>query len=97
MVSCMTSLTGTMVRLQNAYANANDTIKLFSIQMQMSMHLVIVITIVIMTDYRKICHDNNRIVCVSVSVHITQPQLLSKSHNHLLVYIQQCILHMTCI
>ena len=50
-----------MVRLQNAYANANDTITLFSFQMQMSMHQVIVTKIVIMTDFRKlICHDNNR-------------------------------------
>ena len=47
-----------IVRLRNAYANANDTITLNSIQMQMSMHQVIVTAIVIMAD-DKICHDND--------------------------------------
>ena len=76
------------MRLRNAYANANDTITLNSIQMQMSMHQVIVTAIVIMAD-DKICHDNdsgddnlmhahlhlNRKYCciVCVSVRISQP------------------------
>ena len=49
----------TMVRLQNGYTNANDTITLFSIQMHMSMHDVVVTGIVIMTDLIKVYHDNN--------------------------------------
>ena len=48
-----------MVRLRNAYANANDTMTLFSFLMQMSTHYVIVTTKVNMTDFRKIYHDNN--------------------------------------
>ena len=44
---------------ENANAKANDSIKLFSIQMQMSMHYVIVTAIVIMADHDKICHDND--------------------------------------
>ena len=36
-----------------AYANANDAITLFAIQMQMSMHYVIVTAIVIMADFEK--------------------------------------------
>ena len=48
-----------MVRLWNEYANTNDTITLFSIQMQMSIHQVIVTTIIIMADFMEICHDND--------------------------------------
>ena len=48
-----------MVSLRNSNAYANDSIMLFSIQMQMSMHKAIVTAIVIMTDYDKICHDND--------------------------------------
>ena len=47
-----------MVRLQIAYANVNDRITLFSIQIQMTMHYVIVTAIVIMADYDLIWHDN---------------------------------------
>ena len=48
-----------LVRLRNSYANVNNTIKLFSIQIQMSMHWAFVATIVIMAAYDKICHDDN--------------------------------------
>ena len=51
-----------MVRLRNAYANLNDTITLFSIQMQMSMHLVIVTAIVNMADFIIIYHNNNNTI-----------------------------------
>ena len=41
-----------MVTLRNSYANAVDTITLFSIQMHMSMHLVILNAIImIMADF----------------------------------------------
>ena len=53
------SVEHSLVRLRNAYPNANDTITLFSNQMQVSMHKVVVTAIDIMADYTEICQNDD--------------------------------------
>ena len=47
-----------LVSLQNSYADSNNTITLFYIQMQISMHYVIATAIVFMAEFYH-CRDNN--------------------------------------